>query len=657
MSEHRPAPAQLAWDAAGLPYSAQFDDVYFSRSGGLTETQQVFIEGNDLNARFAALKDGQTLVIGETGFGTGLNFLCAWQLFEQLAPKGARLHFISAEKYPLSRADLTRALALWPSLKHFSDQLLANWRGIYSGFQRLVLGGGRVLLDLLLGDAATSFAQLDAQVDAWFLDGFTPAKNPLLWSEALFAQIARLSCKQATFATFTSAGTVRRGLQAAGFAVHKVQGFAGKREMLRGHLAKTAPMVWQPPWFARPPQVAGREVLVIGAGLAGCASAASLAARGYAVTLLERHGQIAAEGSGNPQGVLYFRPSPHDTPMSQWLLSGFGFCLRQLQLLPRGRDWDACGLLQLPLRSKDAVQQALLAEAFSHSGLLKAVSREEAEALAGVKLASGGLFYPDGAWVRPQALCRALIYSPLIELKLHQEALHLARTASGLWQVRSGNKLLGEAPLLVLANATEAKRFTQTALLPLKPIRGQLTTVEQTEASAALKTVLCGEGYISPALRGVHSLGASFNFKRSDLEPSFSEQQENLERLREISPDLLARLNLSSSAGRLKNRVALRCTSPDYLPLIGPLADFAEFARAYAPLSKNANKRLSEPCPWLDGLYVNCAHGARGLASTLLAGELLAAWINAEPLPVPRSVANACHPNRFALRRLIRGES
>jgi len=656
MSDHRPSPAKIKWDEAGLPYSPQFDDVYFSRSGGLAETQAVFIEGNDLTARFAALKSGETLVIGETGFGTGLNFLCAWQLFEQLAPIGARLHVISAEQYPLTRQDLSRALALWPSLKRFSEPLIANWHGIYAGFQRLTLASGRVILDVLLGDVTEGLAQLDAKIDAWFLDGFAPAKNPAMWNEALLAQIARLSSIGTTLATFTSAGFVRRGLQAVGFEVHKVPGLSGKREVTRARLTKTASPVYQPPWFARPPQAAAREVLVIGAGLAGCASAASLAARGYRVTVLERHGTLAAEASGNPQGVLYFRPSPHDTPMSRWLLSGFGLCLRHLQQLPRGLDWDACGVLQLPVRSKDAAQQQLLADAFTACGLLRAVSREEAEALAGVKVTSGGLFYPDGAWVRPQALCRALIYSPSIELKLHQEALQLRRTGSGLWQVRSASKLLGEAPLLVVANASEAKNFTQTAHLPLKPIRGQLTSIMQTEQSSALKTVLCGEGYISPALRGKHCVGASFNFKRSDLEPSFSEQQENLERLREISPDLLAHLALSPGE-TLENRVALRCTSPDYLPLIGPVADGDNFARTYADLSKNANKKLIAPCPWQDGLYINTAHGARGLASTLLAGELLAAWISAEPLPVPRPVVNACHPNRFALRRLIRGES
>jgi len=209
-------PAQLEWDTDGQPYSAQFGDVYFSRSGGLLETQQVFIEGNDLAARFAALSAGQTLVIGETGFGTGLNFLCAWQLFEQLAPSAARLHFISAEQYPLTREDLAKALKLWPSLQVFADELLLNWQGIYLGFQRLFLRGGRVLLDVLLDDATSAFAQLDGKIDAWFLDGFAPAKNPSMWSEALFAQIARLSSIGTSFATFTSAGLVRRGLQGVG---------------------------------------------------------------------------------------------------------------------------------------------------------------------------------------------------------------------------------------------------------------------------------------------------------------------------------------------------------------------------------------------------------------------------------------------------------
>ena len=180
--------AQLDWDDQGRPHSRVFDDVYFSDTAGLEETRYVFIEQNALKERFAALRANGQMVIGETGFGTGLNFLCAWQLFEQTAQPDARLHFISVEKYPLTRGDLHRALALWPQLSDVSEQLLAAYFAIHPGFQTLTLGNGRVTLTLLIGDVLEQLSQLDAQVDAWFLDGFAPAKNPDMWTPELFAQ-------------------------------------------------------------------------------------------------------------------------------------------------------------------------------------------------------------------------------------------------------------------------------------------------------------------------------------------------------------------------------------------------------------------------------------------------------------------------------------
>lgn len=161
--------AQLDWDDQGRPRSRVFDDVYFSDQSGLDETRYVFLEQNHLQQRFAALPAGGRLVIGETGFGTGLNFLCAWQLFDQHAAPGARLHFVSVEKYPLSPADLQRALGLWPELKPWAEQLLAQYVAIHQGFQRLVLDAGRMTLTLLIGDALEQLPQLYAQVDAWFL--------------------------------------------------------------------------------------------------------------------------------------------------------------------------------------------------------------------------------------------------------------------------------------------------------------------------------------------------------------------------------------------------------------------------------------------------------------------------------------------------------
>lgn len=644
--------AQLDWNDQGQPLSRQFGDVYFSRDDGLGETRHVFLAGNDLPARFAALPAGARLVIGETGFGTGLNFLCAWQLFDQLAPTDAYLHFVSVEKYPLTAADLQRALALWPELAPWSGQLLEQYRAIHPGFQRLVLDGGRVVLTLLIGDALQMLPQLDARIDVWFLDGFAPDKNPQMWTPPLFQELARLSAPGASLATFTSKGTVRRDLIEAGFAMRRAPGYGKKWEILCGRFEGHAPAA-EKPWHARPPRPEVREALVIGAGLAGCATAASLAARGWQVTLLERHEAVAQEASGNPQGVLYLKLSAHGTALSQLVLAGFGHTHRLLQHLQQGYDWAACGVLQLAFDAPEAARQAKLAEAFP-ADLLHSLTREQAEARAGVALPAGGLFYPNAGWVHPPALCRQLASHPRIRLLTHSEALELRRV-DGRWQVLNGERLLAEAPVAILAGATEVRRFA--AELPLKRIRGQISRLPQTTRSAELACVVCAEGYVAPPRGGEHTLGASFDFHSQDCAPTAAEHAGNLELLREISADLAERLDADRlDPAQLEGRAAFRCTSPDYLPIVGPLADPAAFAETYAVLGKDARQVPDSPCPWRDGLYVNSGHGSRGLITAPLCGELLAAWLNDEPLPLPRAVAEACHPNRFLLRKLIRGQ-
>ncbi|UTW07508.1 bifunctional tRNA (5-methylaminomethyl-2-thiouridine)(34)-methyltransferase MnmD/FAD-dependent 5-carboxymethylaminomethyl-2-thiouridine(34) oxidoreductase MnmC [Pseudomonas benzenivorans] len=646
-------PAQLDWDDKGQPLSRLYGDVYFSQENGLAETRYVFLANNRLEERFAALTEGEHLVIGETGFGTGLNFLCAWQLFEQQATAGAHLHFVSVEKYPLSRADLQRALALWPELAPFAQPLLTQYIAIHPGFQRLVFAGGRVILTLLIGDAQQMLAQLDARVDAWFLDGFAPAKNPQMWTPELFAELARLSAPHASFGTFTSAGVVRRGLKAVGFEVKRMPGQGKKWEVLKGQFVGAADTTSKP-WYARPARHVGeRHALVIGAGLAGCATAASLAARGWRVSLLERHGAIAQEASGNPQGVLYLKLSAHGTTLSRLIVSGFCHTRRLLEALPRGRDWDDCGVLQLAFDTKEAERQARLAAAFP-ADLLHPLEQAEAERQAGVELPAGGLFYPQAGWVHPPALCRVLSEQPNIRLLAHREAVQLRRDGAQ-WQAWDADQLLASAPVVVLAGAAEIKRFPHSAELPLKRIRGQISCLAQTPRSQALRTVVCAEGYVAPARLGEHTLGASFDFDSDDLTPNSADHAGNLQLLEEISTDLAERLHSRQlDPALLAGRAAFRCTSPDYLPIVGPLADRDAFSRAYAVLGKDARQVPDVPCPWLDGLYVNSGHGSRGLISAPLSGELLAAWLNDEPLPLPREVAEACHPNRFALRQLIR---
>lgn len=224
--------AALEW-RDGLPYSTAFGDVYFSSDDGLLETEYVFIQGNALVSRWQSLTDNNFTIL-ETGFGTGLNFLCACKSWLAHAPANAALHFTSVEKYPLSPTDMHKALQHWPALQPIADELLAQYETLLNA-GTATLFNGRTRLQVLFGDATECLSKIDTKADAWFLDGFAPSKNPEMWQPALFEQMARLSQPHTTFATFTSAGIVRRGLTAAGFKVNKQPGFGKKREMICGY--------------------------------------------------------------------------------------------------------------------------------------------------------------------------------------------------------------------------------------------------------------------------------------------------------------------------------------------------------------------------------------------------------------------------------------
>jgi len=628
--------AKLEWQD-GQPVSLQYGDVYFSRASGIEETRYVFLQQNRLRERWQDFAEG-TFTIAETGFGTGLNFLCAWQLWKKSAPSLARLHFVSTEKYPLSPEDLARALAIWPELADLAALLLKQYRRITPGWQRMSFDNGLVTLTLLVGDARETLPELRASVNAWFLDGFAPAKNPDMWQQELLQQIARLAAPGCTVTTFTSVGSVRRGLAAVGFRMERIAGHGSKRHMLRGEYL-----------HGRQSPISGaRRAIVIGGGIAGTASANSLAQRGWQVTLIERHSGLAQEASGNPQGVLYPRLSGHDIPLSRVALSGFQHTLRLAERwLEKGRGWDNCGLLQQAFNAREAKRcEEVLARGLPLS-LARAVDAAEAGALAGLPMPHGGLWFPDGGWVHPPALCRALAGHPGITSLFSSEALEL-RCATHAWQVVQGEKLLDEAPVVVVCAANDSSRFVQTAHLPLEAVRGQITRLPATEESARLKAVVCTEGYIGPAKGGEHCVGATFAPENGSLELLAADHAENLSMLGSLSPTLFDALGgRTLDPSRLQGRTALRCVAPDYLPMAGPLLDPALLVERY-----EIGSRLSaDHLPWMGGLYVNTAHGSKGLLTAPLCAEILASMLENEPLPVDAGLARALDPNRFLLRQ------
>ncbi len=654
--------ARLDWNEAGTPVSSDFGDVYFSNDNGLSETRYVFLQQNRLPARFSH-HDSDSFVIGETGFGTGLNFLATMAAFLEQAPQsgnGSRLHFISFEKYPLTQRDLSKALAAWPELAPLSQDLIAQWPQPVQGCHRLQFAKGRIRLDLWFGDIKEMLPQVPHQegglVDAWYLDGFSPAKNPEMWTQALFDGLARLARPDASIATFTCAGFVRRGLIAAGFAMKKVKGHGSKREMLTGDRTDKQPMQTIAPWYARPAGPDG-EVLIIGGGIASAMTALSLVERGRKVTILCEGHEPATGASGNRQGALYPLLNGEHDALSRFYSLAFGYARQRLLALAERHPiaFDLCGVVQLGYDDKSSAKLAKMGQGPFPPELIHSLSATEAERIAGLPSGHGGVSYPLGGWLCPADLTRAAIReaqaSGLLQVEYDAPITTIDERADG-WRVESDTGRHWQAPILVVAAGHQLPALLPFAELPLYPVRGQVSHVPTTASLSRLKTVLCYDGYLTPAHNHQHCIGASYGRNQNSLEFRAEEQQQNQARLQACLPDQIwpAEVDISGNEAR----VGVRCASRDHLPVVGPIARLANLADHYAQLQRD--QQNAAPLPLHPGLYVLGALGSRGLCSAPLCGELLASEICGDPLPLSADLLEALHPARYWVRKLLKGK-
>nr|WP_279011800.1 bifunctional tRNA (5-methylaminomethyl-2-thiouridine)(34)-methyltransferase MnmD/FAD-dependent 5-carboxymethylaminomethyl-2-thiouridine(34) oxidoreductase MnmC [Aeromonas jandaei] len=655
--------ARLDWNEAGTPVSSEFGDVYFSNDNGLAETRYVFLQQNRLPARFLH-HDRDTFVIGETGFGTGLNFLATMAAFLEQAPQtgnGSRLHFISFEKYPLTQSDLRKALAAWPELSSLSQDLIEQWPIPVSGCHRLIFADGRIRLDLWLGDIKDMMPQLphhaEGLVDAWYLDGFSPAKNPEMWTQALFDGLARLARPAATIATFTCAGFVRRGLIAAGFAMKKVKGHGSKREMLAGERTDKQPQQTIAPWYARPTGRDG-EVLIIGGGIASAMTALSLVERGRKVTLLCEDDEPANGASGNRQGALYPLLNGEHDALSRFYSLAFGYARHRLLALADRHPvaFALCGVTQLGYDDKSAAKLAKMSQGPFPSELMQPLSTAQVEQVVGLPCGHSGVSYPLGGWLCPADLTRAAIEeaqsSGLLEVVFNTEVVAIAEQVDG-WQVESRGERRWQAPNLVVAAGHKLPALIPFAELPLYPVRGQVSHVPTSASLSRLNTVLCYDGYLTPTHNDHHCIGASYGRNQTDLAFRAEEQLQNQARLQACLPEQSWPGEVDVSGNEA--RVGVRCASRDHLPVVGPVARLASLAAHYAGL--HTDQQNAAPLPLHPGLYVLGALGSRGLCSAPLCGELLASEICGDPLPLAADLLEALHPARYWVRKLLKGKA
>ena len=601
MSDETSPPASdspLAWSEDGQPRSRRYDDVYFSADDGLAEARAVFLRGCGLPEAWAGRR---RFVVGELGFGTGLNVLALIDLWSRSRPPGATLHIFSVEAHPITAGDARRALGRWPELADLAARLVARWPGQAHGVHRVEFSDLGVILDVVVADVAEALEAWSGRADAWFLDGFAPARNPAMWQGDVLALVAARSAPGAAAATFTVAGAVRRGLAAAGFAVEKQPGFGRKRERLAAHLPGDAPT----------PETA-RRVAIVGAGIGGVAVARAVRALGGEAVVFDAEGR-GSGASGNPAALVTPRLDAGLAEPAQLFAQAFRRAVALYEDQPQAIV--AHGALQFALQPQDAGRFAKIAasDLFEPATLATLTPAQTA-----ARIGEGG---PDALELR-----EALVIEPPALLAAWAPEVREARVAriepaaDGWRLLAADGRILATADAVIVAAGLASADLV--AGLPLSAVRGQASWTAPADPPPAAAF----GGYAIPTRDGL--LFGATNDRGDvarDLRPE--DHRRNLEALAEGLPHLAGRL----ADKPLEGRASIRVTTPDYLPVAGA-----------APEGPG-------------GVFVLSGFGARGFTLAPLLAEHVAALAMRAPSPLPGPLAGIVDPARFARRAARRG--
>ena len=602
----------LDWKPDGTPVATAMDDVYYSKHDGLEETRAVFLGGCGLPERWAAREH---FTVAELGFGTGLNLLALWQLWKANRPSPtARLNFVSFEGFPLARDDAAKALSVWQELQPLTNQLLENWPERARGIQQITLTDG-VTLTLHIDDIAAALPNSQLQADAWFLDGFSPAKNASMWAPEIYPLLRERSAPGAKLATFTVAGAVRRGLAEAAFEVSKQPGFGRKRDRLEA-IAPTRKNTAPDPYNLGALSTAPKKIGIIGAGIAG-ASLAYAFAQHADVTVFDHAPGYAAGASGNRLALLMPRLDAADTGPARALLSSYLFALRRYQGLS---GTHSVSVHQKPRTPEEEIRFAkLLADPPLTRDLL-------------APHPDGGLAHHGALILEPGKLIGAMLgqtkqkYGQPCEINLDARTIDTERF-----------------DMIVLANGMTLKSFEQTSWLPLDARLGQVEsgTARKSQTSAV------AAGHYALSLDEVRLWGATFtptNCNQPTLSAAAS--AENDTSLSAFMPSEW------QPEQRAAARAGIRATTPDKLPIAGPAPNFDACLKSFASLRNGVAP--SQTPPVHDGIWLLGGLGARGFTFAPWLAAHLAACAFGTPSPIGQAEAKLISPMRFIYRGLKR---
>ena len=614
--------AELDWeivDDIEIPISKQFGDVYFSKDNGLLETRHVFLNGNDLTERLSQLHDYQYFCVGETGFGTGLNILTLWQLWQQVRlDNHSHLHVVSVEKFPLNKADLIRALNVWTELKPLAEKLIQQYPLPIAGCHRLSFPEEHFSIDLWLGDAQDIFPTIPKiqAVNAWFLDGFAPSCNPDMWQANVLDHMVRLSDFGTTFASFSVAGILKRGLKQHGIQISRPRGFGHKREMLKAIWLNASQeetdtadskqdITIQNESEITSSASVQRHIAIIGAGIAGLSSAWAFAQRGHQVTIYEQNEPLSG-ASGNPLALLNPKLCPIEQAHEHLMTLSWQHALN---FYPRFKAFRPIQVEQIALKNADELLG--LVEQYPENVL---TANTTLECLPETELPSLTL-HQAGA-VSPHQLRDEILQHANIRIeKAKISRLESTDSQVTLWQDQQKIAITDHA---IVCCAKQSAELIENYPV-LKPIRGQVSWVENSQRPLALDQAYSYGGYCMQLDTAQLILGASFYPNRDDAEVLTEDHVHNYELIHNVFPKYAQGL---PSVDTWQGRASVRAQSLDYFPLVGKIQNLGQ-------------------------IYTFAGLGSKGFLFAPLCSEILAALILGELCPVPQSLLDKLNPQRF----------
>lgn len=585
---HHGTDPELYFAEDGAPRSGRFGDIYYSLQDGLAESRAVFLNGCHLPQAWSEKHDFTVL---ELGFGTGLNIAALIQLWTETRPTGAHLHVFSIEGFLMGADNAAQALSAWPELAAFTQAILAQWPKARRGFAYMDFPQWGVSLTLALMDVRQALAAWDGQADAIFLDGFSPALNPDMWADDVFALIAQKARPGARLATFTVAGFVRRGLQSAGFTIAKMPGFGRKRERLEAVYdgeGDTTP--------ARP-----RRIAIIGAGIAGCALAHQAELLGIEADIFDAQGP-GAGASGNVAALMTPRLDAGDNDISALFADAFAYA----GALYRRLCPDAIlgeGVQQCEMTPKDASRFArIAAQASFAAGDLSLFRAGEARDM----LDAAGITIHTALWLRPATVLQILLGGKTV---IRQT---FAAFKDGTLVTASGERFPGYDAAIIACGEGIFDLDDYRARYDLRAVRGQ---VEVVATYQPLHSALSWGGYAIP-LAGGYIFGATHERDDRGCDVREADRARNLDSLARAMPERAAAI----AHGPFQSRASIRVMTRDYLPVVGQIGD---------------------------GIYALTGLGARGFCLAPLLAKALLTEICTMPSPLPMAAKKLMRPDRL----------